>query len=161
VVGIYIRCASFLRRLAVQIRPRQGENQSATRQSNTTEATATSTKTEPARTTVDVASARSLLRQHVDCPPNCRPRETAAIRLSVCVAFPATPRKRPHPRTFAKSSARVTDMSDAHAQDAPAKGRRKGKKDGANDDGSKKRRCISSACVPCRKRKSKVLPAEP
>ncbi|CAI6332507.1 unnamed protein product [Periconia digitata] len=35
----------------------------------------------------------------------------------------------------------------------PAKGRRKGKKD--SDDAGKKRRCISSACVPCRKRKSK------
>lgn len=34
------------------------------------------------------------------------------------------------------------------------KGRRKGKKN-SGDDGSKKRRCISSACVPCRKRKSK------
>ncbi|KAF1966006.1 hypothetical protein BU23DRAFT_518635 [Bimuria novae-zelandiae CBS 107.79] len=47
-------------------------------------------------------------------------------------------------------------MLDAAAQqDAPAKGRRKSKKDGANEDRSKKRRCISSACVPCRKRKSK------
>ncbi|KAF2682089.1 pathway-specific nitrogen regulator [Lentithecium fluviatile CBS 122367] len=49
--------------------------------------------------------------------------------------------------------------TDMHADglpqhDAPPKGRRKGKKEG-NDDGSKKRRCISSACVPCRKRKSK------
>ncbi|OCL08695.1 hypothetical protein AOQ84DRAFT_250760, partial [Glonium stellatum] len=35
-----------------------------------------------------------------------------------------------------------------------SKARRKGKKD-SGDDGSKKRRCISSACVPCRKRKSK------
>ena len=42
------------------------------------------------------------------------------------------------------------------AQENPLKGRRKGKKEGANDDGAKKRRCISSACVPCRKRKSKV-----
>lgn len=40
--------------------------------------------------------------------------------------------------------------------DKPAKGRRKGKKDDREDDGAKKRRCISSACVPCRKRKSKV-----
>ncbi|KAF2873729.1 fungal-specific transcription factor domain-containing protein [Massariosphaeria phaeospora] len=43
----------------------------------------------------------------------------------------------------------------------PAKGRRKGKKDKDGSDGaddgssSKKRRCISSACVPCRRRKSK------
>ncbi|KAF2658723.1 hypothetical protein K491DRAFT_592406 [Lophiostoma macrostomum CBS 122681] len=37
----------------------------------------------------------------------------------------------------------------------PLKGRRKGKKEAANDDSNKKRRCISSACVPCRKRKSK------
>ncbi|KAF1948371.1 pathway-specific nitrogen regulator [Byssothecium circinans] len=36
--------------------------------------------------------------------------------------------------------------------DAP-KGRRKSRKEG--EDGAKKRRCISSACVPCRKRKSK------
>ncbi|KAJ4351529.1 uncharacterized protein N0V89_006872 [Didymosphaeria variabile] len=36
------------------------------------------------------------------------------------------------------------------------KGRRRSKKDQANDDNNKKRRCISSACVPCRKRKSKV-----
>ncbi|KAF2708761.1 hypothetical protein K504DRAFT_467991 [Pleomassaria siparia CBS 279.74] len=35
------------------------------------------------------------------------------------------------------------------------KARRKSKKDIAVDDSSKKRRCISSACVPCRKRKSK------
>ena len=40
---------------------------------------------------------------------------------------------------------------------AAAKGRRKSKKDAtASDDQTKKRRCISSACVPCRKRKSKV-----
>lgn len=39
--------------------------------------------------------------------------------------------------------------------DGPAKGRRKARKDAANEDPSKKRRCISSACVPCRKRKSK------
>ncbi|KAH7395153.1 fungal-specific transcription factor domain-containing protein [Phaeosphaeria sp. MPI-PUGE-AT-0046c] len=38
--------------------------------------------------------------------------------------------------------------------DAPAKKARRGKKDGSGDD-AKKRRCISSACVPCRKRKSK------
>ncbi|KAJ4301537.1 hypothetical protein N0V90_003630 [Kalmusia sp. IMI 367209] len=49
-----------------------------------------------------------------------------------------------------------TGMLDTTAQgDAPAKGRRKTKKDSANEDGAKKRRCISSACVPCRKRKSK------
>ncbi|KAF2451687.1 hypothetical protein P171DRAFT_426166 [Karstenula rhodostoma CBS 690.94] len=35
------------------------------------------------------------------------------------------------------------------------KGRRRSKKDAANEDSNKKRRCISSACVPCRKRKSK------
>ncbi|KAF2265795.1 hypothetical protein CC78DRAFT_598402 [Lojkania enalia] len=46
-------------------------------------------------------------------------------------------------------------LPDGPAHDAPTKGRRRGKKDGANDDGTKKRRCISSACVPCRKRKSK------
>ncbi|KAF2032709.1 hypothetical protein EK21DRAFT_60252 [Setomelanomma holmii] len=40
------------------------------------------------------------------------------------------------------------------AVDAPAKKGRRSKKDGNSDDG-KKRRCISSACVPCRKRKSK------
>jgi hypothetical protein len=41
--------------------------------------------------------------------------------------------------------------------DAPAKKGRRSKRDGngTGDDG-KKRRCISSACVPCRKRKSKV-----
>jgi hypothetical protein len=39
--------------------------------------------------------------------------------------------------------------------DTPAKKARRSKKDGNSDDG-KKRRCISSACVPCRKRKSKV-----
>jgi len=41
------------------------------------------------------------------------------------------------------------------ALDAPAKKGRRSKKDGNGEDG-KKRRCISSACVPCRKRKSKV-----
>lgn len=44
---------------------------------------------------------------------------------------------------------------DTPAHEKPPKGRRKGKKDDL-DDGAKKRRCISSACVPCRKRKSKV-----
>jgi hypothetical protein len=39
--------------------------------------------------------------------------------------------------------------------DTPAKKGRRSKKDGNSEDG-KKRRCISSACVPCRKRKSKV-----
>jgi hypothetical protein len=47
-----------------------------------------------------------------------------------------------------------TNAADQPA-DAPAKNRRRSKKDGNSDDG-KKRRCISSACVPCRKRKSKV-----
>lgn len=37
----------------------------------------------------------------------------------------------------------------------PAKKGRRSKRGGNSDDG-KKRRCISSACVPCRKRKSKV-----
>ncbi|KAF1362927.1 hypothetical protein EJ07DRAFT_105100 [Lizonia empirigonia] len=37
----------------------------------------------------------------------------------------------------------------------PAKKGRRGKKSGDEDEVSKKRRCISSACVPCRKRKSK------
>jgi hypothetical protein len=48
---------------------------------------------------------------------------------------------------------------DPLAPEKPLKGRRKAKKDerdGGGDEGSKKRRCISSACVPCRKRKSKV-----
>ncbi|KAH7115997.1 fungal-specific transcription factor domain-containing protein [Dendryphion nanum] len=48
-----------------------------------------------------------------------------------------------------------TGLADASMHDSPAKGRRKGKKESANDDSAKKRRCISSACVPCRKRKSK------
>ncbi|KAJ6200698.1 pathway-specific nitrogen regulator [Bipolaris maydis] len=50
------------------------------------------------------------------------------------------------------------NTSTAEAQppttDTPAKKGRRGKRDAGNDD-SKKRRCISSACVPCRKRKSK------
>lgn len=51
-------------------------------------------------------------------------------------------------------------MEEAHAQpDAPAKKGRRGKRDAAGDDG-RKRRCISSACVPCRKRKSKVREAD-
>ncbi|KAF2750188.1 hypothetical protein M011DRAFT_417906 [Sporormia fimetaria CBS 119925] len=46
---------------------------------------------------------------------------------------------------------------DSTTHDRPPKGRRKGKKEDSDnvDDSSKKRRCISSACVPCRKRKSK------
>ncbi|USP76035.1 hypothetical protein yc1106_03309 [Curvularia clavata] len=40
------------------------------------------------------------------------------------------------------------------ASETPAKKGRRGKRDAGGDD-SKKRRCISSACVPCRKRKSK------
>jgi hypothetical protein len=47
-------------------------------------------------------------------------------------------------------------MDTGPGDDHPLKGRRKGKKEGAHDDSNKKRRCISSACVPCRKRKSKV-----
>lgn len=47
-------------------------------------------------------------------------------------------------------------LTEVSMHDSPAKPRRKGKKDAtANDDSAKKRRCISSACVPCRKRKSK------
>lgn len=46
------------------------------------------------------------------------------------------------------------DHQDQAQNAAPAKGRRKSKKDG--EEAGKKRRCISSACVPCRKRKSKV-----
>jgi hypothetical protein len=42
-----------------------------------------------------------------------------------------------------------------HPPETPAKKGRRSKRDGNGDDG-KKRRCISSACVPCRKRKSKV-----
>jgi hypothetical protein len=43
------------------------------------------------------------------------------------------------------------------ADSAPAdKGRRRAHRDAASDAAGKKRRCISSACVPCRKRKSKV-----
>ena len=45
--------------------------------------------------------------------------------------------------------------TSSSAQQAAKKGRR-GKKHGDEDEASKKRRCISSACVPCRKRKSKV-----
>ncbi|KAJ6274679.1 dna repair protein rad5 [Bipolaris maydis] len=52
----------------------------------------------------------------------------------------------------------MENTSTAEAQppttDTPAKKGRRGKRDAGNDD-SKKRRCISSACVPCRKRKSK------
>ncbi|KAH6613976.1 pathway-specific nitrogen regulator [Boeremia exigua] len=40
-------------------------------------------------------------------------------------------------------------------QPPPAKKGRRGKKNAEEDEASKKRRCISSACVPCRKRKSK------
>ena len=47
-------------------------------------------------------------------------------------------------------------MDTSTHDDAPPKARRKTKKDGSGDDAGKKRRCISSACVPCRKRKSKV-----
>jgi hypothetical protein len=39
---------------------------------------------------------------------------------------------------------------------APAKKGRRSKRDDGHGDDGKKRRCISSACVPCRKRKSKV-----
>lgn len=45
----------------------------------------------------------------------------------------------------------------AHRQQPPpAKKGRRGKKSAEDDEASSKRRCISSACVPCRKRKSKV-----
>jgi hypothetical protein len=47
-----------------------------------------------------------------------------------------------------------------YAQYAPSKKGRRSKRDGNSEDG-KKRRCISSACVPCRKRKSKVRNADP
>ncbi|KAF2129497.1 pathway-specific nitrogen regulator [Dothidotthia symphoricarpi CBS 119687] len=47
--------------------------------------------------------------------------------------------------------------ADAHSQPphTPAKKARRGKRPDTADDSNKKRRCISSACVPCRKRKSK------
>ncbi|KAF2009922.1 hypothetical protein BU24DRAFT_436817 [Aaosphaeria arxii CBS 175.79] len=51
-------------------------------------------------------------------------------------------------------SSSISAPDAAHTDQNP-KPRRKGKKDVLNDEGSKKRRCISSACVPCRKRKSK------
>jgi hypothetical protein len=58
------------------------------------------------------------------------------------------------------STAIAFEPSQQQRQDASTnKGRRKGKKEG--DDGAKKRRCISSACVPCRKRKSKVCFQDP
>ncbi|KAL5399977.1 hypothetical protein PMIN03_012588 [Paraphaeosphaeria minitans] len=48
------------------------------------------------------------------------------------------------------------DDNDNDNDTAPAdKGRRRSHKDASHDDSNKKRRCISSACVPCRKRKSK------
>jgi hypothetical protein len=53
----------------------------------------------------------------------------------------------------------MENSNSAEAQpllsETPAKKGRRGKRDASGDD-SKKRRCISSACVPCRKRKSKV-----
>ena len=49
----------------------------------------------------------------------------------------------------------LPDAQSENVGTSAPKGRRRGKK-GSGDDGSKKRRCISSACVPCRKRKSKV-----
>lgn len=46
--------------------------------------------------------------------------------------------------------------AEAHpTSDTPNKKGRRSKRDAGSED-SKKRRCISSACVPCRKRKSKV-----
>lgn len=50
----------------------------------------------------------------------------------------------------------AASAAPADARDASAKKGRRAKRSEANDDSSKKRRCISSACVPCRKRKSKV-----
>ena len=62
-----------------------------------------------------------------------------------------------------KSSSPVMDAAGASrsaagsaAHPAPAKKGRRGKKSVDEDEASKKRRCISSACVPCRRRKSKV-----
>jgi hypothetical protein len=49
----------------------------------------------------------------------------------------------------------LPDAQSENVVTSAPKGRRRGKKD-SGDDGLKKRRCISSACVPCRKRKSKV-----
>ncbi|KAF2121510.1 pathway-specific nitrogen regulator [Lophiotrema nucula] len=48
-----------------------------------------------------------------------------------------------------------SELQGQQPPEGATKGRRRGKKDAPNDDGGKKRRCISSACVPCRKRKSK------
>ena len=42
------------------------------------------------------------------------------------------------------------------AQQPLVKKGRRGKKSADEDEAGRKRRCISSACVPCRKRKSKV-----
>ncbi|KAF2855646.1 hypothetical protein T440DRAFT_464044 [Plenodomus tracheiphilus IPT5] len=49
----------------------------------------------------------------------------------------------------------TTTAPHALAADAATKKARRGKRSAESDE-SKKRRCISSACVPCRKRKSKV-----
>ncbi|KAJ4397932.1 Nitrogen assimilation transcription factor nit-4 [Didymella pomorum] len=48
-----------------------------------------------------------------------------------------------------------TQAHDGFAAPPPPKKGRRGKKNAEEDEASKKRRCISSACVPCRKRKSK------
>ncbi|KAF2816292.1 uncharacterized protein BDZ99DRAFT_377411 [Mytilinidion resinicola] len=52
------------------------------------------------------------------------------------------------------SGAKLEATDSQPSADGAQKARRKGKKD-LLVEGSKKRRCISSACVPCRKRKSK------
>lgn len=54
------------------------------------------------------------------------------------------------------SAAADTNTTQTQANQPPAKKGRRGKKNAEEDEASKKRRCISSACVPCRKRKSKV-----
>lgn len=57
------------------------------------------------------------------------------------------------PRSVMENS--NTAEAQLQASETPAKKGRRGKRDAGGED-SKKRRCISSACVPCRKRKSKV-----
>lgn len=58
--------------------------------------------------------------------------------------------------TEAHASATSDTTSTTQVNQQPAKKGRRSKKSAEEDEASKKRRCISSACVPCRKRKSKV-----
>ena len=78
------------------------------------------------------------------------------VRLCRCLCSTRTILKLESSSVMEAAGAPGSALSHGAAQPPLVKKGRRGKKSTDEDEASKKRRCISSACVPCRKRKSKV-----